>query len=108
MDEAVEACLVTVDQRLLGENDLGQLLCELTPLSLVMVAPLHGLAVGHLGLAVRYFMLKIKLAQVRSRYRLVVLVQEENNVEYLVATTSIITGESFIDSLATKLEAPTF
>ena len=36
------------------------------------------------------------------------LVQEENNVEYLVATTSIITGESFIESLATKLEAPTF
>ena len=37
-----------------------------------------------------------------------VYVQEENNVEYLVATTSIITGESFIESLATKLEAPTF
>ena len=36
------------------------------------------------------------------------LVQEENNVEYLVATTSISTGESFIESLATKLEAPTF
>ena len=36
------------------------------------------------------------------------IVQEENNVEYLVATTSIITGESFIESLVTKLEAPTF
>ena len=34
--------------------------------------------------------------------------QEENNVEYLVATTSIITGESFLESLATKLEAPAF
>jgi len=34
--------------------------------------------------------------------------QEESNVEYLVATTSIITGNTFIESLSTKLEAPAF
>lgn len=34
--------------------------------------------------------------------------QEESNVEYLVATTSVITGNTFIESLSTKLEAPAF
>eukprot|EP00088_Acartia_fossae_P065158 TRINITY_DN80294_c0_g1_i1.p1 TRINITY_DN80294_c0_g1~~TRINITY_DN80294_c0_g1_i1.p1 ORF type:complete len:190 (+),score=26.66 TRINITY_DN80294_c0_g1_i1:41-610(+) len=34
--------------------------------------------------------------------------QEESNVEYVVATTSILTGTSFIQSLQTKLEAPVF
>jgi len=34
--------------------------------------------------------------------------QEESNVEYLVATTSIINGSSFLESLTTKLEAPVF
>jgi len=34
--------------------------------------------------------------------------QEESNVDYLVATTSIITGNTFIESLSTKLEAPAF
>ena len=34
--------------------------------------------------------------------------QEESSVEYLVATTSIITGNTFIESLSTKLEAPAF
>jgi len=34
--------------------------------------------------------------------------QEDSNVEYLVATTSIITGNTFIESLSTKLEAPAF
>ena len=34
--------------------------------------------------------------------------QEESNVEYITATTSIITGTSFIESLYTKLEAPAF
>ena len=34
--------------------------------------------------------------------------QEESNVEYIVATTNIITGTSFLESLFTKLEAPAF
>ena len=34
--------------------------------------------------------------------------QEESSVEYLVATTSIITGNTFVESLSTKLEAPAF
>ena len=34
--------------------------------------------------------------------------QEESNVEYLVSTTSVITGNTFIESLSTKLEAPSF
>jgi hypothetical protein len=34
--------------------------------------------------------------------------QEDSNVEYLVATTSIINGSSFLESLTTKLEAPVF
>ena len=34
--------------------------------------------------------------------------QEESNVEYLIGTTSIITGNTFIESLSTKLEAPDF
>ena len=34
--------------------------------------------------------------------------QEESNVEYLVSTTSVITGNTFIESLSTKLEAPAF
>jgi len=34
--------------------------------------------------------------------------QEESNVDYIVATTSIITGNTFIESLSTKLEAPAF
>jgi len=34
--------------------------------------------------------------------------QEDTNVEYLVATTSIINGSSFLESLTTKLEAPVF
>ena len=34
--------------------------------------------------------------------------QEEGSVEYLVATTSIITGNTFVESLSTKLEAPAF
>ena len=34
--------------------------------------------------------------------------QEESSVEYIIATTSLITGTSFIESLYTKLEAPAF
>ena len=34
--------------------------------------------------------------------------QDESNVEYLVSTTSVITGNTFIESLSTKLEAPAF
>ena len=34
--------------------------------------------------------------------------QEDSGVEYIVATTSIITGSTFIQSLATTLEAPLF
>jgi len=34
--------------------------------------------------------------------------QEESNVEYIIATTNIITGTSFIESLYSKLEAPAF
>ena len=34
--------------------------------------------------------------------------QDDSTVEYIVATTSVITGHSFIESLATKLEAPIF
>jgi len=34
--------------------------------------------------------------------------QEESNTEYLVATTSVITGHSFIESLSVPLEAPAF
>jgi hypothetical protein len=34
--------------------------------------------------------------------------QEDSSVEYLVATTSIITGNTFIESLSTNLEAPAF
>jgi len=34
--------------------------------------------------------------------------QEESNVEYLVSTTSVITGNTFIESLSTRLEAPAF
>ena len=34
--------------------------------------------------------------------------QEESTVEYIVASTSVITGHSFVESLAAKLEAPIF
>ena len=34
--------------------------------------------------------------------------QEESTTEYLVATTSVITGHSFIESLSVPLEAPAF
>jgi hypothetical protein len=34
--------------------------------------------------------------------------QEDSGVEYMIATTSIITGSTFIQSLATTLEAPLF
>jgi len=34
--------------------------------------------------------------------------QEESNVEYIIATTSVITGNTFVKSLYTKLEAPMY
>ena len=34
--------------------------------------------------------------------------QEDSNIDYIIATTSVITGNSFLESLFTKLEAPIF
>jgi len=34
--------------------------------------------------------------------------QEESNTDYIIATTSIITGNTFIENLSTRLEAPAF
>merc|ERR1719167_1190371 len=34
--------------------------------------------------------------------------QEESNTDYVIATTSIITGNTFIENLSTRLEAPAF
>ena len=34
--------------------------------------------------------------------------RDDSNVEYIIATTSVITGDTFVESLYTKLEAPIF
>lgn len=36
------------------------------------------------------------------------LQREESTVDYVVATTSVITGNTFLESLYTQLEAPVF